>query len=72
MANVDFRILKAFYFSPTAHHDLVAESFNLLNHTNVGLINPFFGSGLAPMPSFGRPIEALNARQIEFSIDFEY
>jgi len=72
IANVDFRVLKSFYFSPTAHLDLVAESFNLLNHTNVSLINPFFGPGLSPIAGFLRPIEAASARQIEFSIDFEY
>jgi hypothetical protein len=50
----------------------VAESFNLLNHTNVSQINPFFGSGSLPLAGFGTATNALNARQIQFSLDFEY
>jgi len=51
---------------------LVIESFNLFNRTNVSLINPFFGASLVAIPGFARPIDAFAARQIEFSIDFEY
>jgi Carboxypeptidase regulatory-like domain/TonB-dependent Receptor Plug Domain len=71
-AAVDFRVLKFFPFGEHSHLDLVAESFNLLNRTNVSQINPFFGSGSAPLAGFGTPTEALNARQIQFSLDFEY
>jgi carboxypeptidase family protein/TonB-dependent receptor-like protein len=70
--NLDLRLLKSIYFAHGSHLDLVVESFNLLNHTNVTELNPIFGSGAAPIPGFSRPIEALNARQVEFSIDFEY
>ena len=72
VATVDLRIVKGFYFSPQKHLDLVAESFNLLNHTNVSLIDPFFGPGLSPVSGFRRPIDAFTARQIQFSIDLEY
>jgi hypothetical protein len=44
----------------------------VLNRTNVSQINPFFGSGSVPLTGFGTPTEALNARQIQFSLDFEY
>ena len=72
LAMVDLRILKAIYFSPQKHLDLVVESFNLLNHTNVSLINPFFGPGSGPIESFAQPMDAFPARQVEFSIDLEY
>ena len=42
------------------------ESFNLLNHTNVLRVDPYF------TPSFGRPIEINTARQVQLMIQFEY
>ena len=55
-AAVDFRALKFFPVGEHAHLDLVAESFNLLNHTNVSQINPFFGSALLPLAGFRTPV----------------
>jgi len=72
LATVDLRILKAIYFSPHKHLDLVVESFNLLNHTNVNFLNPFFGPGAGSIPGFAQPMDAFPARQVEFSIDLEY
>lgn len=55
-------------------HDLTdgSDFTNLFNHANVAEINPVFGSGLAPMLGFGQPIEGTAARQIQFSLDFEF
>jgi hypothetical protein len=50
----------------------VVEAFNLFNHFNVSQVNPFYGAGSSPLPGFGRPIDAFNARQLQFSIDFEF
>ncbi|PYV25098.1 MAG: hypothetical protein DMG24_09795, partial [Acidobacteria bacterium] len=72
LATVDFRVLKYFPLGDRAHLDLVAEFFNLLNHTNVSQISPIYGNTLIPMSGFARPTEALNPRQVQFSIDFEY
>jgi hypothetical protein len=72
LANVDFRVLKYFPLGEHAHLDLVAESFNLMNHTNVVQINYFYGNGPHPLSGFAQPTQALNARQIEFSVDLEY
>jgi len=72
LATVDFRVLKYFPLGDRAHLDLVAEFFNLLNHTNVSQISPIYGNALIPMPGFAQPTEAFNARQVQFSIDFEY
>lgn len=71
-ATVDFRALKFFPVGEHAHLDVVGEFFNLLNRTNVNQINPFFGTAATPFASFGAPTQALNARQIQFSLDFEY
>ena len=71
-ATIDFRALKFFPIGEHAHLDVVAESFNLFNHTNISQINPYFGSSPTPLPGFATPINASNSRQIQFSLDFEY
>jgi hypothetical protein len=53
------------------HLDVVAESFNLLNHRNVSLLNTAFGSGNTPASGFSAPIATSTARRIQFSIDYE-
>jgi len=62
------------YFNVKPHGklDLVVEAFNLLNRTNVLEINAVYGQLLSPRPAFGRPIKAGIARQIQFSVDFEF
>ena len=72
VVTLDLRILKYFPFGEYKHLDVVAESFNLFNRANVAQINPVFGSALVPLSGFGQPIEGLGARQIEFSLDFEF
>ena len=72
VVTLDFRILKYFPFGVSRHLDVVAESFNLLNRANVEQINPVYGSNRAPMPGFEQPTVALGARQIQFSLDFEF
>ncbi|MGA7795640.1 MAG: TonB-dependent receptor [Candidatus Acidiferrales bacterium] len=72
VVNMDFRVLKYFPFGESRHLDVVAEFFNLFNHPNVLEINPVFGSGLAPIAGYGAPIEGLGARQVQFSLDFEF
>jgi outer membrane receptor protein involved in Fe transport len=72
IVNMDFRVLKYFPFGETRHLDVVAEFFNLFNHPNVLQINPVFGSGLTPIAGYGAPIEGMGARQVQFSLDFEF
>jgi Carboxypeptidase regulatory-like domain/TonB dependent receptor/TonB-dependent Receptor Plug Domain len=69
---LDFRVLKYFPFGESRRLDLVAEFFNLFNRANVAQINPVFGSNLTPIPGFRQPIEGIAARQIQFSLDFEF
>jgi hypothetical protein len=71
-AALDIRILKYFDIKPHGKLDLVVEAFNVLNRTNVSQINAVFGPFATPVSTFGRPIEAGAARQIQFSIDFEF
>jgi hypothetical protein len=69
--DVDLRILKMIPLRG-GHLDVVAESFNLLNHRNVSLLNTAFGSDNAPSSGFGTPIAASTARRIQFSLDYEF
>jgi len=71
-ATMDFRVLKYFPFGGAKRLDLVAEFFNLFNSANVSQINPVFGAGLTPIPGFTQPTAGTGARQIQFSLDFEF
>lgn len=72
LANMDFRLLKYFPFGEVKHLDVVAEFFNLFNHPNVLEIDPVFGSGAAPIAGYLQPLEGVGARQVQFSLDFEF
>jgi len=71
-ATLDIRILKYFNIKPQGKLDLVVEAFNLFNRTNVTEVNAVYGPLLVPLQSFGRAMAAGPARQLQFSIDFEF
>jgi hypothetical protein len=68
----DLRVLKSFNIGEHGKFDVVAESFNLLNHRNVSQIGSWFGAGLSAVSTFGHAVETLNPRQLQFSLDFEF
>jgi hypothetical protein len=68
----DLRVLKFFKIGEHGKLDFVAESFNVLNHTNVVALNQFYGPGNSPIPVFATPNKASIPRQLQFSIDFEF
>ena len=72
IVTMDLRVLKYIPFGGVRRLDVVAEAFNLFNRPNVAQINPVFGLNLAPISEFGQPIEGTGARQIQFSLDFEF
>jgi outer membrane receptor protein involved in Fe transport len=72
LATMDIRVVKYFPFGGVRRLDVVAEAFNLFNSANVSQINPVFGSGIAPIAGFRQPIAGTGARQIQFSLDFEF
>ena len=69
--DVDLRVLKMVPIKE-GHLDVVAESFNLLNHRNITMLNTAFGSGASATGSFSKPIAASTARRIQFSLDYEF
>ena len=68
----DLRVLKFFKVGEHGKLDFVVESFNLLNHTNVVALNQFYGAQSSPLSAFATPNKASIARQLQFSIDFEF
>jgi hypothetical protein len=68
----DLRVLKFFKIGEHGKLDFVAESFNVLNHTNVVALNQFYGAESAPLSVFAKPNKAGSPRQLQFSIDFEF
>jgi hypothetical protein len=70
--NFDLRVLKYFPMGERRRLDLVVEAFNLFNHPNILSLNSFFGSGVTPVSTFGMPTSFAAARQVRFSIDFEF
>lgn len=71
-AQLDLRVLKFFKVGEHGKLDLVVESFNLLNHTNVVALNQYYGALIPPLPSFATPNKAGIPRQLQFSLDFEF
>jgi hypothetical protein len=70
--NFDFRVLKMVAIKG-GHLDIVAESFNILNHRNITELNPVYGSELqTAAPGFAHGVAASTARRIQFSLDYEF
>ena len=72
LTTMDLRVLKYFPVGGVRRLDVVTEFFNLFNRANVSQVNSVFGQGLTPMPGFRQPIAGTGARQIQFSLDFEF
>ncbi len=70
--DTDLRALKYVPFGERRRLDFVIEAFNLFNHPNVLSVNPFYGSGTMPLPTFNTPTAFAAPRQLRFSIDFEF
>ena len=48
------------------------EAFNLANHTNAARVSQFYAAGDERLGSYGHEIETLNARQVQFMVQFEF
>lgn len=67
----DLRVLKTVSVG-RGHLDIVAESFNLLNHENISLLNTAYGPDAVAQPGFNHPIGTSTARRVQFSLDYEF
>ena len=48
------------------------EAFNLTNHTNALRVSPYYAARGAPLSSYRGMVETLNARQVQFFVQWEY
>ena len=70
---LDVRLMKTFLVKEgRAWLQIGIECFNLLNHSNALRVSPYYAARSVRLTSYREPIETLNARQIQFLIQFEY
>jgi hypothetical protein len=67
-ASFDLRLSHRFRLTERVSLDALAEGFNLLNRANFGVPNNTFGSGIAPLATFGQPTAAFDPRQFQFGL----
>jgi hypothetical protein len=70
--SVDLRLSKRFRLERERAIELIAESFNTLNHANYQLPNNTFGPGTEPRAGFGTPTQAADSRQIQLAVRLEF
>jgi hypothetical protein len=71
-ASLDMRLSRRFSLTERFKLDAIVEGFNLFNRANFGVPNNTFGSGAAPLPTFGQPTQAFDARQFQFGLKLSF
>jgi hypothetical protein len=71
-AVLDLRISRQFTPREAIQMELIAESFNVLNRTNLQFPNNVFGTGTAPLAAFGRATNASDPRQIQLGLRISF
>jgi hypothetical protein len=71
-ASLDLRLSRTFELTERVDLQFLAEGFNVLNRANFGVPNNTFGSGAAPLPSFGQPTAAFDPRQFQFGMKLSF
>ena len=67
-ASLDLRLSRRFKLTERFDLQLLAEGFNVLNRSNLGVPNNVFGLGVTPLPNFGRATQAFDPRQFQFGM----
>jgi Carboxypeptidase regulatory-like domain/TonB dependent receptor len=67
----DMRIAKGINLGERYHLDLIADGFNLFNHTNILAVNQLCDPSAATCTA-GQPTAAYDARQFQFAIKFSF
>lgn len=71
--SVDIRLSREFPFSGGDRDlELLLEVFNLFNRENYSTVNPVWGPGAEPLPSFGQWTSAYPARQLQLGVRFRF
>jgi hypothetical protein len=71
-ASLDLRVSRKFRLTERVDLKLLAEGFNVLNRANLGVPNNTFGQGVNPLPNFGQPTQAFDARQFQFGMRLSF
>jgi hypothetical protein len=64
----DTRLSKAIYLNERFHMDLIADVFNLFNHTNIIAVNTVCDPTAGPVCDAGQPTAAADSRQFQFAL----
>ncbi|MEP6534269.1 MAG: TonB-dependent receptor [Bryobacteraceae bacterium] len=73
ITSLDARLMQTFpVHENRAVLQMGVESFNILNHTNALRVSPFYQAAGSLLSSYRGVVETLNARQVQFFIQFEY
>jgi hypothetical protein len=71
-ASLDLRLSRNFRLTEKAELQLIAEGFNMLNRSNLGVPNNTFGSGTTPLLTFGQATSAFDPRQFQFGVKLKF
>jgi hypothetical protein len=71
-STVDLRASRAFQVGGSHKVEALLEVFNALNRLNVVNVNNTFGTGVDPLPAFGRVTVAGDPRQVQFGIKWSF
>jgi hypothetical protein len=71
-ASLDLRLSRRWRVGEQAGFEVIAEGFNVLNRANLQLPNNVYGTGPAPLRSFGLPTATDNPRQIQFGLRLDF
>ena len=71
-ASFDMRLSRRFHLTDRVGLEVLAEGFNLFNRANFGVPNNTFGSGSAPLATFGQPTQAFDPRQFQLGLKFSF
>jgi hypothetical protein len=71
-SSLDLRLSRRFRFTERVGLEAIVEGFNVLNHANLQLPNNTFGTGTAPLPSFGLATAASDPRQFQLGLRLDF
>ena len=71
-AQFDLRVAKGINFGERFRVDLIADMFNLANHTNIASVNQVCDPSAGSTCLAGQPAAAFDARQFQFALKFNW
>jgi hypothetical protein len=68
----DLRVSKGISFGERFRLDLIADAFNLFNHTNISAVNQLCDPLSGSTCTAGQPTAAYDARQFQFALKLNW